>query len=410
LHAFTGARGEWSQHRLDIYARFSAVADVIILDQRGYSTRGTTLQASNHVVVPLDRALTVQALAQAWTAYARGLPAANPNHDLSGYNITQCAADVDDLRKALGYSKLSLLGESFGSQWSFAVMRLYPNTVARAMLSGVEPLDGGFDMPSYVFAAMQRIAFDADQAEKLKPYLPAGGLMAAVHELRDRFARNAVTVRVTDAKTGKVESVVLGLEDLQSALIPGDAKAWPAFILSLYHGHYEGWARDEIAGRKAVTFSQPINPLIDSGIGVTAARRHLLYTDPATQFLGTWNFAPHLGSRAAWPTPDLGDALRTPVASEIPVLFVNGDWDTSTPLENMLGIAPYFPNSHSIIVHRGVHDVGYDRGEPAWRPTQRPEIFAAFLEFLGSGATAKLPAEFSLPMPAFAAPSFPPPK
>lgn len=402
LDAFTET-GENARRRLENFRRYSAVADVIVLDQRGFSRRGTTLRVPDAVPAPLDRPSSVEAESAAYRAFAAAAIAANPDHDLSGYHVRECVEDVAELRRALGYAKLNLLGGSFGSQWSFAVLRLHPEIVERAVLYGVEPLDDGIDMPSHLFAALQRIAFDGDRAPNLQPYLPPGGLMAAIRELRDRFARAPVTVKVRVPETGKTESVVLGLADLQNALLPDDAEAWPAFILSLYHGHYEAWAREELSRRRRSKFSSVILPLIDSGLGVSAGRSHRLHTDPATHYLGTWSFDPYESSRPAWPTPDFGDALRAPAPSEVPVLLVNGDWDTSTPIENMLQIAPYFPRGRVMIVHRAVH-------EQLTRMTRhQPEVFDAILEFYRSGATAKLPAEISLPAPTFVTPTFPPP-
>ncbi|WP_216072894.1 hypothetical protein, partial [Acinetobacter baumannii] len=70
---------------------------------------------------------------------------------------------VDAVRRALGYSKMSLMGASFGSQWSFAVLKRPPGTVARALIASAEPLNNGYDMPSHVFAVLQRVAFEAEQ-------------------------------------------------------------------------------------------------------------------------------------------------------------------------------------------------------------------------------------------------------
>lgn len=352
--------------------RYAEVADVILLDQRGFSKRGTTLVNPTSVSRPLDRPTSLADTVAAWTAAAKAAPAANPGADLAGYTILECAGDIDDLRRALGYKQIVLLGGSFGSQLGFAVMRVTPAIVARAVLFGVEPLDNGLDMPSHVFAALQRVAADDPT------------LITAVRTLRDRFAQKPVTVRVG------AKSIVLGLEDFRSAL-SRRAETFAPFIRALERGDYQAWAAEMLAEREGPVFGSLLNPLVDSGIGVTPARRHQLESDPAVDFLGTWNFAPHLETRRAWPTPDLTDALRTPVKTTIPTVFVNGDWDTSTPIENMLAIAPYFPNSRSIIVHRGEHDqVSYMlRGDPA--------AFAAILAFLGTGATAQLPVEVTAP-------------
>lgn len=125
--------------------------------------------------------------------FRRHLAAINYGLSGGGYTIIQLAADVNDLRRALGYETISLFGGSFASQWSLAVIRLHPQIVARAVLSSVEPLDG-FDIPSQVFAAIQRIAFDADRDPRLAAYLPSGGLMTAVREVHERFAKRPIQV------------------------------------------------------------------------------------------------------------------------------------------------------------------------------------------------------------------------
>ena len=109
--------------------------------------------------------------------------------DLRGYDVKECADDVNDLRRALDYDQIILVGQSFGSQWSFAVMRRHPEIVARALLTGVEPLDFGYDMPSHVLAAVQRMWWEAEKDPQLKPYLPTGGLMAAAREVLQRLER-----------------------------------------------------------------------------------------------------------------------------------------------------------------------------------------------------------------------------
>lgn len=391
-----------SKGRLRSWLTFGAVGDLVVLEQRGFTRRGEMLEARNEVM-PLDRPGSIQADVQAMREQARRAIAEHSGKDLSGYDISELAADVEALRGALGYKKVSLFGGSFGSQWSLAVMRLHPGSVARAVLSGVEPLNNGYDMPSHVFAALQRIAYDADRDAGLAPYRPAGGMMEAVRALHRRFAKEPVRVQVRD-EAGAVQTVVLGLEDLQLALTSHtqEGEQWPAFILSLYHGHYEDWAREVIEQRQAGT-TKLIGPLIDSSLGVTAAREHQMRTDPAIELLGAWNFEANIASAPDWPTRDMGDELRTPIQSAIPVIFVHGDWDTSTPVENTLGLLPYFPNGHALVVHRAGHDGTFYmlRGEPAAKK--------AVYEFLRTGKTAGLPVEVTLPLPAFAPPPFAPP-
>jgi pimeloyl-ACP methyl ester carboxylesterase len=401
LGAFTDADAA-SKARLKSWLTFGQVGDLVIVEQRGYTTRGDILTIPSSPL-PDDRPASVHVDVAAMRADARAAIAAYPGKDLSGYDIGAFAADVNDLRRALGYEKISLFGGSFGSQWSLAVMRLHPDIVSRAVISSVEPLNNGYDMPSHVFAALQRIAYDADRAPSLAPYLPPGGLMAAVKALHERFAAGPVTVAFKE-DNGTSRRIVLGTEDLQQALLSHtqESAEWPAFILSLYHGHYDGWAREVAKDRKP----DPrilIGPLADSSLGVTAERDFLLHTDPALPLLGTWNFEGNIASADEWPTEDMGDDVRKPTLTDIPVVFVHGDWDTSTPVENTLGLLPWFPKAHAILVHRGSHDGTF------YQLRNDPAAKQAVYRFLATGETSGLPVEVSLPVPDFEAPPFAPP-
>ena len=85
------------------------------------------------------------------------------------------------------------------------------------------------------------------------------------------------------------------------------------------------------------------------------------------------------------------------------MVFAQGDWDTNTPVENALNIAPYFPNGRLMIATHGGHGVIEPIAE------NLPNVFETLLEFLRTGSTINLPARVTLPAPKFIAPDFPPP-
>ncbi|PCC69031.1 alpha/beta hydrolase fold [Nannocystis exedens] len=144
-----GAFAANDRGKLRTWLELRAVADLVVLEQRGDSVRGEMLTDTREAW-PQDRPASVEASAESMRARARAAVHANPDKDLSGYDIAEFVADVDDLRRALGYEKISLFVGSFGSQWGLAVIRLHPQIVARAVLSGVEPPDNGYDMPFYL--------------------------------------------------------------------------------------------------------------------------------------------------------------------------------------------------------------------------------------------------------------------
>lgn len=383
---------------------FRAAGDVILLDQRGFSGRGEKLAyLERPTPARLDQPADIEVEVRAQVAAIRLGLAAYPDKDLSGYTVLECADDVNDLRQALGYTRIVLVGQSFGSQWSLAVMRRHPQIVCRAVLSGVEPLNNHYDMPSHIFASLQRMATEAEVDPRLAPWLPPGGLMAAVRAVRDRLARRPVRTTVTDKASGHRTDVVVGLGDFQQALLSPPA-GWPAMVLSLYHGRYEGLGAQAIEARTRSTHPDALNgPLIDTSIGVTPARRALLRSDPALEFLGGWNFEGYLAATPYMPTRDVGDDFRTPVRNETPVLFMHGDWDISTPIENSQALMPYFPNSHLLHVHRGGHIARLELSQ------RKDPVLGSIVAFARTGCLADIPDEVSLPAPVFQLPQFPPP-
>ncbi len=392
--------------RLKFFLQYRRVSDVVIFDQRGFSERGEILRFNHRTTAePLDQPADIKRSTAAAVATAQAAVAelTEKGVDLRGYTVKECADDVDDLRKALGYDKIMLVGTSFGSQWTFAIMRRHPDSVARALLSGIEPLDYGYDMPSHIFTAVQRMWWEAEKDTRLKPYLPPGGLMGAARAVLQRLDRAPVSVSVKDPQSGEMTTVVLGREDFQRDAFYKAAEG-PAFVLAVYYEHYEGWGASVLARRKSRDVMQPIIGMsIDTSLGVTPRREYLLRTDAGTEFLGCWNFDSYLAMADVWPSADVGDEFRTEAVSRIPVVFAQGDWDTQTPLENVLNVAPFFPNGRVLIAVHGGH------GVLAPIADRLPEVNKALLEFLRTGSTANLPARVTLPAVGFSVPTFPAP-
>lgn len=398
IEPFTKSGLGWfgaSRQRSDVL-RFRRAGDVVVMDQRGAAGASERLGFNyNPDGQPLDRPASLDDELQAAPSVIRRALARYPDHDLAGYTVVQCAEDLDDLRAALGYDRINLFGLSYGSQWSFAAMRLHPETVSRVLLSGVEPLDNSYDMPSHVWAALMRIAAEAEADPRLRAALPRGGLRQAIDEILARLEKASVTVPLESG-----EQIVLGPEDFKLNLVARPSE-WPARIIAIHQGRYDAWAEEVAASRRPLKGAPAalIGPLIDTSLNVSKRRGELLANDPAVRYLGSWGFAPSMATASLWPTPDVGDALRLPVQNPTPVVFLHGDWDTSTPVENSQEMQRYFPNSRLVVVRRGGHGAIYELAD------QNPALLDKFLDYLRTGDMAGLPTEVVLAPPKFAAPA-----
>ena len=364
--------------------------DLVFVDQRGFSKRGSFLDDKAFSSGKVRPDSNLRDRVGEFMRFSREVVGrySSTQVDLSGYSILECIEDVHELRQALGYGKITLRGQSFGSQWSFGIMRKHPRTVERALLTGIEPLGNGFDMPSHVFNAVRRIWKSIDRDPRFKPYLPPGGMEEAAEIVIKRLESDPVEVL---AKGRRQPVRIIG---------PDDFPWWdPASILELHHGRFEGWATPRTLHVVPRTLLQP---LVDSSLGATQLRRDKLWNDPAVRYLSRSNFAPLMATADIWPSPDVGDAFRTPVRCDVPVVFVNGDWDTKTPIENMFEIAPYFPNSRQVVVHRA----GHGTMKISTRE-QHPVFIKRLAGFLETGESRGLPDSLTVrPYRTFRVPDF----
>jgi pimeloyl-ACP methyl ester carboxylesterase len=373
------------------------IGDVIGLDQRGI---GLSLPCLDHTVafdLPLDKPGTREELIRVALQRSREVNDfwRNQGVDLSGYNTEENADDVDAVRAALGAEKMNLYGGSYGSHLAQATIRRHGRNVNRAIVSLVEGPDHTIKLPSNIQAQMERIAALVKASAKLSPLIP--DFLELVRTVLGRLEREPVTVDVKHPKTGAMVKVCVGKFDLQRATASGlgsgdHIRKLPARYLAMQKGDYS-WLVTEVANFRTGWLFNAMTGVMDSASGASPQRLARIRAEAKQTLLeDTIDLPfPHIGE--AFGNPDLGDAFRSPIKSDVPVLFITGTLDGRTPVSNAEEVATGYPNSQHLIVENMAHSLAEHANDPEMRATMH--------NFLKGQAATKLrgrvPLEFEMP-------------
>ncbi len=311
--------------------------------------------------------------------------------DLRGFTVLEAADDVNDIRKALGYKTITLWGGSFGSHWSMAIMRRHAEAVERAVLFGMEGPDHTYDHPGWLWNVFKRVAKEAEQADELKQLIPEGGLINAMSRLVKQAEEKPFTVPIR--KGGEVVKVLMDGTMMKNLArgYSGRLQAWPADVITLHHGDFDQAAKR--AAFRATSRNRRYGTasfwMLDCGSGITPERLAEYDADPAHDVIGS-SYSFYVNASPVWKS-DLGNEFRKNFETNIPTIIVHGTWDTSTPYENALELAPFFKNGKLVTVIRGSHGA---IGE-AFRADE--EFKSAVMQFAESGEMSLLPDSIELP-------------
>jgi pimeloyl-ACP methyl ester carboxylesterase len=371
---------------------FLDVSDVVVVSQRGIgpSKPTTTIETTTKPQRPDQPYDDEKAVAEFQQILAEEKAVWEElGLDLSGFTVIEAAADVNDVRKALGYDKLVIWGGSFGSHWGMAIMRYHPEIVERAILRGMEGPDHTYDHPGHLWKVYERVAAEAEKAPELKGLIPEGGLIKALETVIGRVEKEPF--KVTAASSG--QEVLFDGESIKR-LARGYSRGlrtWPADVITLHNGDFSKAAESLVSRflNRLRSFRTASFYMLDCGSGITARRLAEYNADPAMKILGRMNWGYTTGC-SVWGS-DLGDEFRKNFETDIPTVIVHGTWDTSTPYENALELVPYFKNSKFIPVHRGPH------GALVAAMRVSDQFTKGIMKFSETGDMSELPDEVEMP-------------
>ncbi|MFN2241772.1 MAG: alpha/beta hydrolase [Anaerolineae bacterium] len=331
---------------------FAANRDLILFDQRGVGLSEPALDCPELVELGIElldneidgRVLTYPEMDDLYleTALSCGTDL-QQIANLADYNSVENAADVEDLRRALGYDQVNLWGISYGTRLALEVMRDYPDGARSVVLDSVFPpdVDSEAEGPANISRALE-VLFAGCQAD--------AACSAAYPDLRDvlfdtvdRLNETPADFTVVNPLTGEEYDAVMNGDDMlgliaqslyQTSVIP----LLPKIIYDASAGGYDLIGR--IAGVLLATqegmsdgmhFSVQCNEEIP--FSSEAAFEAALADYPELDGL-----FPEIGGEpmsyalcAGWHSGQAGPSADEPVTSDIPTLVMSGEYDPVTP-------------------------------------------------------------------------------
>lgn len=258
--------------------------------------------------------------------------------DLTAYHSSASAADLHDLRLALGYDKLNLYAVSYGTRLALTLMRDHPEAVRSAVLDSVYPLQVNLYTALAPNAERAFNVFFANCAADAACNASYPDLRAVFYQLADQLNVNPVslpfqaggtsyTVRVDGALL--IDVLFVGLYN------PSVTAFMPQMIYDISRGDY-GILRDRL------TLYFDTSSALGMQMSVQCAEE-MPFNAPEEAYAAAQGVSPQIAAFypasvqplfvacKEWTTAVQDPRENLPVSSDIPALVLAGDHDPITP-------------------------------------------------------------------------------
>ena len=294
------------------------------------------------------------------------------------YTHASALADLDEIRRRLGYARINLWGGSWGTRAALLYAQTYPDSVRAVVLDGAVPFEIGFpgpvaqDAERALDGLLARCGTDAPCAAAFRS--PRADLEAVL----DRLARSPAQVTVRHPRTGEPVALTITREAVTEIVrvalyLPVDAARLLQVMRHAARGDF-GPLLAQYAYSASMAFD-------DMALGATMsilcsedmpmAQNPAVAAEAGQTFLGD-AYADGWRSRCAqWPIgPPL--AVDQGAVSAAPALILSGATDPVTPPRWGEAMARRFRHHQHVIVPGAAHNASFTGCVP--------ELIATFLD------------------------------
>ncbi len=334
-----------------VFEPFAQTRDLVFFDQRGVGLSEPNLDCVEELDLTyelLDDDLPdTEYLARQYEAIqACRDRLADDGIDLSQYNSATNAADVADIRIALGYDEINLLGISYGTRLAQTVMRDHPEGIRSVVLDSVytPDVDLTVSTPANLDRALDELFGGCAESEECAELYP--DLESRLFALVEQLDESPLLIQATDFLEGDEYDVIVDGSGLLGTVFQGlySEQIIPTLPLLI----------DEVDRGATATLSQLVSinlsniPFLSLGMHLSVqCAEEIPFSDPTDveaaddpypEFGDFFEIAVNIGPPVfelceIWDVPALSAVENDPVSSDIPTLVLAGEYDPITPPE-----------------------------------------------------------------------------
>ena len=363
-----GSSIETYANRLLTKNEFVTDRDIVLFDQRGtlYSEPDLYCDEMDELIAETieknltddeDRRLTLAALHDCRTRLSSG------NIDLSAYDSLENAADVEDIRVALGYEEFNFYGVSYGTLLGLHLLDSFPQNLRSIVLDGVVPRQTNFNLNS---AQTMNASFDNFfHACQVDPDCDAEypDLERVFFDLVHEFNQEPVLISLTDTDKGitYAKAVIDGdafMNALFQMLYAGSIiPALPRMIYDAVDGKFDFFSRIYalLIFDRTMSIGMYYSVVCSEDADFTPSDQDLNGVRPEIVEYAQEDPEYLLQTCLEWDVEPLGDSADQPVSSEIPTLLLSGGFDPITPPVYAEEAAKTLTHSYQVVFPAGGH-------------------------------------------------------
>jgi pimeloyl-ACP methyl ester carboxylesterase len=280
--------------------------------------------------------------------------------DLSWYTTDAAVDDVEEVRTALGYGPLNLIGGSYGTRAVLTYMRRHSRSVRTATLDGVVAPDAR--VPLGLARATQK-ALDGLIAEcegdaachdafpKLRTELDAVVRQVTSEPVRVELKDpNGQPMEIRLSRSGLLQTLRYKL------YVPSEAAQIPAAIHEAAQGNWKPLAVSaRLYGNITRSTAEGFYLSVTCAEDVAFIRDEAVAPAVAGTLLGDFRIRQQKAACEGWPTRALGPEVQAPVVSDVPALLISGERDPATPAYDGERVARTLKHARQVVIPDAGH-------------------------------------------------------